>query len=415
MSPTHLRSDALARDLSIRDLTDPAQGPHALQPLLGEIISSLQLRWPETEVRLVRGDRVVTLADNYWHLGYAADAVTVDSRYTRYVDEGHVLRSHSSALIPPALRALAEKAPAESAGTDVLLVCPGICYRRDAVDRLHTGTPHQVDLWRITNRRSLDEADLEDMIAGIVSGALPGASWRTVATGHPYTTGGRQIDAAIPAQSRPAARAAYGLDGDGWVEIGECGLAAPAVLSACGLPADRSRTGECCGAGAEYMDGPHREWTGLAMGLGLDRLLMLRKGIPDIRLLRSSDPRIATQLLDLRPYQAVSTLPPIRRDVSVAVDAYAEISAETLGDQVREALGADADAVESVSLLAVADYADVPELARERLEMRPGQRNLLVRIVLRPWDRTLTDAEANALRDRIYAALHHSGRPLIRS
>jgi phenylalanyl-tRNA synthetase alpha chain len=415
MSPTHLRSDALARDLSIRDLTDPAQGPHALQLLLGEIISSLQLRWPETEVRLVRGDRVVRLADNYWHLGYAADAVTVDSRYTRYVDEGHVLRSHSSALIPPALRALAEEAPAESAATDVLLVCPGICYRRDAVDRLHTGTPHQVDLWRITNRRSLDEADLEDMIAGIVTGALPGASWRTVATGHPYTTGGRQIDAAIPAQSRLAARAAYGLDGDGWVEIGECGLAAPAVLSACGLPADRSRTDECCGAGAGYMDGPRREWTGLAMGLGLDRLLMLRKGIPDIRLLRSSDPRIATQLLDLRPYQAVSTLPPVRRDVSVAVDAHAQISAETLGDQVREALGADADAVESVSLLALADYADVPELARERLEMRPGQRNLLVRIVLRPWDRTLTDAEANELRDRIYAALHHSGRPLIRS
>ena len=156
-------------------------------------------------------------------------------------------------------------------------------------------------------------------------------------------------------------------------------------------------------------------WTGLAMGLGLDRLLMLRKGIPDIRLLRSTDPRIATQLLDLRPYQAVSALPPVRRDVSVAVDAHAEISPETLGDQVREALGADADAVESVSLLAVTDYANVPEVARERLEMQPGQRNVLVRIVLRPWDRTLTDAEANALRDRIYAALHHSGRPLIRS
>jgi phenylalanyl-tRNA synthetase alpha chain len=415
MSPTHLRSDALARDLSIRDLTDPAQGPHALQLLLGEIISSLQLRWPETEVRVVRGDPVVTLADNYWHLGYAPDAVTVDSRYTRYVDEDHVLRSHSSALIPPALRDLAEMAPAESSGTDVLLVCPGICYRRDAVDRLHTGTPHQVDLWRIANRRSLDEADLEDMIAGIVTGALPGASWRTVATGHPYTTRGRQIDAAMPAQSRPAARAAYGLDGDGWVEVGECGLAAPAVLSACGLPADGSRIGERCGDGVGYMDGPRREWSGLALGLGLDRLLMLRKGIPDIRLLRSADPRIATQLLDLRAYQVVSTLPPVRRDVSVAVDAHAEISAETLGDQVREALGADADAVESVSLLAMADYADVPEVARERLQMRPGQRNLLVRIVLRPWDRTLTDAEANELRDRIYAALHHSSRPLIRS
>ena len=415
MSPSHLGSDALARDLSIRDLTDPAQGPHALQLLLGEIISSLQRRWPETEVRVARGDPVVTLADNYWNLGYAPDAVTVDSRYTRYVDEGHVLRSHSSALIPPALRALAETAPTESTGTDVLLVCPGLCYRRDAVDRLHTGTPHQVDLWRITNRRSLDEADLEDMIAGIMTGALPDASWRTVATGHPYTTGGRQIDAAMPVVGRQAGRLPDGLDSDRWVEIGECGLAAPVVLSASGLPADRSASGEPGGADAPHVDRPDRGWTGLAMGLGLDRLLMLRKGIPDIRLLRSSDPRIAAQLLDLRPYQVVSTLPPVRRDVSVAVDAHAEISAETLGDQVREALGADADAVESVSLLAVADYADVPEVAQERLEMRPGQRNLLVRIVLRPWDRTLTDAEANELRDRIYAALHHGGRPLIRS
>jgi len=415
MSPTHLRSDALARDLSIRDLTDPGHGPHALQLLLGEVISSLRRRWPETEVRVVRGDRVVTLANNYWSLGYAPDAVTVDSRYTRYVDDGHVLRSHSSALIPPALRALAETAPAESAGTDVLLVCPALSYRRDAVDRLHTGTPHQVDLWRIANRRSLGDPDLVDMIAAVVTGALPDASWRTVATGHPYTTGGRQIDAAITVDGRPAGGIPYGLNDDGWVEIGECGLAAPTVLSGCGLPAGRTRGSEREGAETPHLDEPTPRWTGLAMGLGLDRLLMLRKGIPDIRLLRSSDPRIAAQLLDLRPYQAVSTLPPIRRDVSVAMDGGAEISVETLGDQVREALGADADAVESVSLLASTDYADVPEVARERLEMRPGQRNLLVRIVLRPWDRTLTDAEANELRDRIYAALHHGGRPLIRS
>jgi phenylalanyl-tRNA synthetase alpha chain len=205
------------------------------------------------------------------------------------------------------------------------------------------------------------------------------------------------------------------LDGDEWVEIGECGLAAPAVISASGLPAEGSAAADDGRGGARHMEGPTEGWTGLAMGLGLDRLLMLRKGIPDIRLLRSADPRIATQMLDLRPYQVVSTLPPVGRDVSVAVNALAEISPETLGDQVREALGADADAVESVTLLAIADYADLPEVAQERLEMRPGQLNLLVRIVLRPWDRTLTDAEANDMRDRIYAALHHSGKPLIRS
>ena len=48
----------------------------------------------------------------------------------------------------------------------------------------------------------------------------------------------------------------------------------------------------------------------------------------------------------------------------------------------------------------------LPEAARTRLGTREGQRNLLVRMVLRPLDRTLTDPEANAIRDRVYAAPH---------
>ena len=59
-----------------------------------------------------------------------------------------------------------------------------------------------------------------------------------------------------------------------------------------------------------------RRAPGLAMGLGLDRALMLRKGIGDIRLLRSADPRVADQLLDLEPYRPVSSMPPARRDLS---------------------------------------------------------------------------------------------------
>jgi uncharacterized protein (DUF2267 family) len=43
---------------------------------------------------------------------------------------------------------------------------------------------------------------------------------------------------------------------------------------------------------------------------------------------------------------------------------------------------------------------------RDRLGLRPDQANTLVRVVLRPLDHTLTDAEANELRDRIYARLH---------
>ena len=112
--------------------------------------------------------RIVPVADNYDRLGYPAEAITRDTRYTRYVDAGNMLRSHSSAMIPPALGRLARQP-----GDDVLLVCPGIVYRRDAIDWQHAGTPHQLDLWRIT-QRTMSSTDMAQMIA-ILLGAQPAA------------------------------------------------------------------------------------------------------------------------------------------------------------------------------------------------------------------------------------------------
>jgi phenylalanyl-tRNA synthetase alpha chain len=130
---------------------------------------------------------------------------------------------------------------------------------------------------------------------------------------------------------------------------------------------------------------------------------MLRKGIVDIRLLRAADPRIAGQMQDLSPWRAVSTLPAVRRDLSIVTDP--DVDDELLGDLARGALGADADVLESLAVRAVTTHEALPASARERLGTRPGQANALVRIVLRPLDRTLTDAEANVLRDRVYAVL----------
>lgn len=171
--------------------------------------------------------------------------------------------------------------------------------------------------------------------------------------------------------------------GGEWVEIAECGLAHPKVLTRAGL--DES-------------------WSGLALGMGLDRMLMLVKGIPDIRLLRSAEPAVAAQLRDLAPYRPVSAMPPVRRDLSIAVDD--GDLAEDLGDRVRDALGADAEYVESVEIRRETPCAELPPQALTRLGARQDQKNLLVRLVLRPYDTTLSDREANVLRDRVYAALH---------
>ncbi|KAA2261774.1 hypothetical protein F0L68_15280 [Solihabitans fulvus] len=353
----------LTHALSARDLTRPEQGPHAVQLLVDEIVGALGTALG-SEVRVLRDHPVVPVEDNYERLGYPRDAVTRDLRYSRYVSETCMLRSHTSAMIPPALRDVAARPLGR---LDVLLACPGISYRRDSVDRLHTGTPHQLDLWRVVDGPLGSDA-LDEAIALVLGAALPGATYRAVPTEHPYTEGGRQLDVLV--------------DGE-WVEVGECGLAAPRVLAGAGLP-PRVR--------------------GVAMGLGLDRLLMLRKGIPDIRLLSASDPRIAGQLLDLLPYRPVSRHPAIVRDLSVAVAA--EADAETLGDEVRDALGPDVVAVEEIRVLSETPVEDLPAAAVARLGARPGQKNVLLRVVLRDHSRTLSDEEANLARDRVYAAVH---------
>jgi phenylalanyl-tRNA synthetase alpha chain len=369
LSTTRVRLSAeqLSRDLAISDLSDPADGLHAIQLVADLAVSALDAAWnvdgASCEVRWCRGPRIVPIADNYDALGYDPADVTRAVRYTRYVDDERMLRSHSTAAVPSALRRLAaERHPP----ADVLLACPGIAYRRDVIDWQHTGTPHQLDLWRIS-RRDLREPDLDEMIAVLLAALLPGLPSRHEPRVHPYTTGGRQLDVRY---------------NDVWVEVGECGLAHPDVLAAAGL----------------------RGYSGLAVGIGLDRLLMLRKQIPDIRLLRSADARIARQMLDLLPYRPVSSQPAIRRDLSIVVNTTEDD--ETLGDQVRDALGRDQDAVEDVTILSRTPCADLPPAALARLGARPEQRNLLVRVVLRRLDQTLTDTEANDLRDRIYARLH---------
>jgi phenylalanyl-tRNA synthetase alpha chain len=364
MSVHLLTSDEVARAVRVRDLTDPSAGPHAIQRILDVIVDALVRAW-RCDRRVHRGDRIVTLHDNYDALGYTADAVTRDARYTRYVSETEVLRSHTSALVPGALRAL------DADVTDVLLVCPGVVYRRDSIDRMHTGTPHQLDLWRVARQKRLDSGDLKEMVEVVVRAALPGAEYRVQERAHPYTTAGLQIDV---------------QNGDEWVEIGECGVAAAPVLRGSGV------------AG-----------TGLAMGLGLDRILMLRKGISDIRLLRTDDPRIAGQMRDLGLYRPVSNRPAVSRDLSIAVPA--SDAAEELGERVRGALGDDANAVEAVEILSETPGERLPEPARARLGLQAGQKNVLVRVVLRHPSRTLTREEANELRNRIYGALHRGTNP----
>jgi phenylalanyl-tRNA synthetase alpha chain len=195
---------------------------------------------------------------------------------------------------------------------------------------------------------------------------LPGCEWRTVPSPHPYTEDGVQIDVKWQGQ---------------WVEVGECGRIASAILQNAHLTTH----------------------SGLAMGLGLDRLLMIRKNIPDIRLLRHSDSRVQEQMQDLSAYQPVSMMPATVRDLSLVVSEQEDI--DTLGDKIRQQYNNYA-VIESLAVVNETPYRELPESARLRLGLEPDQKNLLLRLVIRAMDRTLTSQEANDVRNGVYRLLH---------
>lgn len=363
MSVQVIDAPAYRRALAVRDLTDAAYGPHAMQLLVRDVVEALHQVWHCPAI-VYRAPPLVAVADNYDDLHYPADGAARDARYTRYVAERQLLRTQTSSMIPRALRMIAP-----ACYDDVLLACPGLTYRRDAIDRLHVGEPHQLDLWRIT-RVPVDGHDLRQMIDCVAGTLLPGKDLKVEHASHAYTIEGLEVHACVQGA---------------WIEILECGLALPKLLASAGYdPAT---------------------YNGLAMGIGLDRMLMLRKGIDDIRLLRSKDPRIALQMLDLNPYRPVSSQPAIQRDLSLAVAS--ERNAEELGDRVRAALDdRTAAGLEEISIVAETPYAELSPVAQSRLGIAPHQKNVVLRLVIRDLERTLTSREANELRDAVYDVLH---------
>ena len=213
MTTQLLDSQAYGRLLALRDLTDAALGPHAMQLLVQHALDALRAAW-DCPVVVYRSPPVVPSTDNYDDLGYPPDGASRDARYTRYLTPELLLRTQTSAMIPRALRMIA---PAHY--ENALLACPGLTYRRDAIDRLHVGEPHQLDLWRIS-QRPLTRDDLVAMIETVASAMLPGVPLRLEPAVHPYTLDGLEVHGNV--QGR-------------WVEILECGRAHPELLASAGL------------------------------------------------------------------------------------------------------------------------------------------------------------------------------------
>lgn len=361
-----MSSEKVKRALAIKDLTDPQNGVHAINLLIEKIRTRLSQKegWPPPDLRRSTSS-ISSVANDFDRLYFPIDSPSRSPVYTRYIDKTKILRTHTTAMIPDLLMEMKQKGL-----KDYSVLCPGICYRRDITDKRHTGEPHQMDIWRIKKGEPrLQRPALTDLIETIVEVVAPGAKYRANEVTHPYTANGLEVEILVAGE---------------WLELLECGEAHPRLLADCGLNPE--------------------EYSGLAMGIGLDRAVMLIRGIDDIRILRSEDPRIKKQMVNLDPYIPVSKYPPIRQDMSIAVST--DTTEEDVCETIRDALGINVSIVEEVKITSSTAYDKLPPHVIGRLGIKPGQKNLLVSVILRSHERSLSHEEANDIRDRLYRALH---------
>lgn len=174
-----------------------------------------------------------------------------DTFYIAPEDSGLVLRTHTS---PVQVRTLLHAPP------PVYVVCPGRTYRTDELDSTHTPVFHQVEGLAVD--KGITMAHLKGTLDAFAR-AMFGENAVTRLRPHffPFTEPSAEVDVWFEERK----------GGAGWVEWGGCGMVNPNVLRACGVDAD--------------------VYSGFAFGMGLERTLQFRNGIPDMRDMVEGDVR----------------------------------------------------------------------------------------------------------------------------
>jgi len=168
-----------------------------------------------------------------------------------------LLRTHTS---PVQVRTMMTQKP------PIRIVAPGRVYRIDS-DQTHTPMFHQVEglvIDRDTNMGQLKWV-LEEFCKAFFE--VEQVKMRFRMSHFPFTEPSAEVDIQCD-RSGPELKIGEGND---WLEILGCGMVHPNVLSACGIDPD--------------------EWQGFAFGLGIDRIAMLKYGMPDLRAFFGGDLR----------------------------------------------------------------------------------------------------------------------------
>src|SRR5262245_49400588 len=239
-----------AVDVTLRTSRHPRGARHPLATLMehiGDLFVGMgyeiaegpevELEWANFDALNIHADHPARGLMDTFYVAAAQRQAAADT------GSGLVLRTHTSPV--QARTMLARKPP-------IYVVVPGRVYRTDELDATHSPVFHQVE--GLVVDKGITMAHLKgtlDHFARNVFGANAKTRWRP----HyfPFTEPSAEFDVWFEAHR----------DGPQWVEWGGCGMVNPNVLRACGIDPE--------------------EYSGFAFGMGIDRTLMFRNGLSDMR------------------------------------------------------------------------------------------------------------------------------------
>ncbi|WP_102399946.1 phenylalanine--tRNA ligase subunit alpha [Haloimpatiens massiliensis] len=199
---------------------------------------------------------------NFEALNIPKDHPARGEQDTFYINDNVVLRTQTS---PIQIRTMENEKP------PIKMIAPGKVYRSDDLDATHSPIFYQVE--GLVIDKGITFADLKGTLETFVK-KMFGDEMETKFRPHhfPFTEPSAEMDATCFVCGGKGCRV---CKNSGWIEILGCGMVHPQVLRNCGIDPE--------------------VYSGFAFGFGLDRMVMLKYGIDDIRLLYESDMRFLDQ------------------------------------------------------------------------------------------------------------------------
>mgnify|MGYP004508766915 CR=1 FL=1 len=199
---------------------------------------------------------------NFEALNIPKDHPARDTQDTFYINDKILLRTQTS---PVQVRVMEKQKP------PIRVISPGRVYRSDAVDATHSPVFHQIE--GLVVDKNITMGDLKGTLADFAKRLYgPDAVVRFRPHHFPFTEPSAEMDTMC---FNCGGKGCKLCKGEGWIEILGCGMVHPKVLANCNIDPE--------------------EYSGFAFGMGLERLVMRRYNIDDLRLFYENDQRFLNQ------------------------------------------------------------------------------------------------------------------------